>query len=88
MVSVRMNLPRQPWQFTILAALAACVAGVRFFHDVPADGFNLDHVVISPRWIYVIETKTISKSAGDARVGAGAEGDCRVDGAGGRVDFG
>jgi hypothetical protein len=35
--------------------------GIRIFHDVPADGFNLDHVVICDRGIYVIETKTWSK---------------------------
>lgn len=31
------------------------------FHDVPADGFNLDHVVIHESSVYVIETKTYSK---------------------------
>jgi Nuclease-related domain len=36
--------------------------GCRVFHDVVGDGFNLDHVVISPRGIFVIETKTYSKS--------------------------
>ena len=35
--------------------------GGQVFHDVPGDGFNLDHVVISPRGIYAIETKTLSK---------------------------
>jgi Nuclease-related domain len=35
--------------------------GAQVFHDVPGDGFNLDHVVISPRGIYAIETKTFSK---------------------------
>lgn len=30
-------------------------------HDIPADGFNIDHVVISLRGIYAIETKYISK---------------------------
>jgi hypothetical protein len=43
-------------------------AGARIFHDVPGDGFNLDHVVISGRGIYVIETKTISKPRPDATV--------------------
>jgi Nuclease-related domain len=38
------------------------------FHDVPAEGFNLDHVVISPHGIFVIETKTHSKPYSDARV--------------------
>jgi Nuclease-related domain len=35
--------------------------GAQVFHDVPGEGFNLDHVVISPRGIYAIETKTFSK---------------------------
>ncbi len=43
-------------------------AGSRIFHDVPGDGFNLDHVVISTHGIYVIETKTISKPGPDAKV--------------------
>jgi hypothetical protein len=30
-------------------------------HDIPADGFNLDHVVISPRAVYAIETKSFRK---------------------------
>jgi hypothetical protein len=42
--------------------------GARIFHDVPAEGFNLDHVVISTHGIYVIETKTISKPSADAKV--------------------
>lgn len=36
-------------------------SGARVFHDVPGKGFNLDHVVIAPSGIYVIETKTYSK---------------------------
>ena len=43
-------------------------SGARIFHDVPGDGFNLDHVVISTHGIYVIETKTISKPGPDAKV--------------------
>lgn len=42
--------------------------GARIFHDVTAEGFNLDHVVISKRGIYVIETKTITKPGPDAQV--------------------
>jgi hypothetical protein len=42
--------------------------GARIFHDVPAEGFNLDHVVISTHGVYVVETKTITKPAPDARV--------------------
>jgi hypothetical protein len=33
----------------------------RVFHDVPGDGFNLDHVVIWPHGIYATEMKTWSK---------------------------
>jgi hypothetical protein len=36
--------------------------GAQVFHDVPGDGFNLDHVVISTHGIYAIETKTRTKS--------------------------
>lgn len=43
-------------------------AGARIFHDVPAEGFNLDHVVISTHGIYVVETKTITKPSADAQV--------------------
>ena len=37
--------------------------GCRVFHDILGDGFNIDHVVVSPRGIFVIETKTYSKSS-------------------------
>jgi hypothetical protein len=36
-------------------------SGARVFHDVPGEGFNIDHVVISPQGIFVIETKTRTK---------------------------
>jgi hypothetical protein len=42
--------------------------GGQVFHDIPAESFNLDHVVISPRGIYAIETKTWSKPWPDAQV--------------------
>lgn len=42
--------------------------GARIFHDVPGEGFNLDHVVISTHGIYVVETKTITKPSADAKV--------------------
>lgn len=35
--------------------------GGQVFHDIPGQGFNLDHVVISPHGVYAIETKTLSK---------------------------
>jgi hypothetical protein len=43
--------------------------GCHVFHDIPGDNFNLDHVLVSPRGIYVVETKTLSKpTQRDARV--------------------
>jgi Nuclease-related domain len=42
--------------------------GGQVFHDVPGDGFNLDHVVISTHGIYAIETKTRTKPSSKARV--------------------
>lgn len=42
--------------------------GGQVFHDVPGEGFNLDHVVISPRGIYAIETKTWRKPWPEAKI--------------------
>jgi hypothetical protein len=42
--------------------------GAQIFHDVPGDGFNLDHVIISPNGLYAIETKTFSKPWPKAKV--------------------
>ena len=44
------------------------VDGLRVFHDVVADQFNLDHVVICERGIFVVETKTWSKPHSKARI--------------------
>jgi hypothetical protein len=35
--------------------------GYRVLHDIVGGDFNIDHVVISPKGIFTIETKTISK---------------------------
>jgi nuclease-like protein len=43
----------------LLEALRA--NGAQVFHDLPGNGFNVDHAVISTRGIYAIETKTWSK---------------------------
>jgi len=43
--------------------------GHRVFHDLLGDNFNLDHVVVSTKGIFVIETKTYSKPVkGDAKI--------------------
>ena len=35
-------------------------------HDLPCDGFNIDHVVIAPRAVYAVETKSFRKPRGSA----------------------
>jgi hypothetical protein len=35
--------------------------GCVVLHDVPADGFNIDHVVVAPRAVYAVETKSFRK---------------------------
>ncbi len=45
--------------------------GAAVFHDFPAEGFNIDHVVISRRGVFAVETKGYSKP-GDLRGKAGA----------------
>jgi hypothetical protein len=45
------------------------ILGYRVYHDVPGEGGNIDHVIISTRGIYTIETKAPApaKGAGKAR---------------------
>jgi hypothetical protein len=47
--------------------------GYRVYHDIPAEGFNIDHVVVGRNGIFAVETKGRSKSnrgrgSGDATV--------------------
>ena len=35
--------------------------GFEIYHDVPFDGFNMDHVLVGPQGVFVVETKTRSK---------------------------
>ena len=35
--------------------------GYRVFHDIPGDGFNIDHAIVGPAGVFTIETKTRSK---------------------------
>lgn len=37
--------------------------GCQVLHDVPADRFNIDHIVVGPSGVFAIETKTHSKPA-------------------------
>jgi hypothetical protein len=36
-------------------------AGCTVLHDVPGEKFNIDHVVIGPRAVYMVETKSVRK---------------------------
>ena len=38
--------------------------GYSVFHDIPGDGFNIDHALIGPGGVFAIETKTFSKPVG------------------------
>ena len=38
-------------------------SGFKVFHDIPGPQFNIDHVVIGPKGVFTIETKTWSKPA-------------------------
>jgi hypothetical protein len=40
--------------------------GFRVIHDIPANTFNIDHVLIGPQGVFMIETKTLSKRQGVA----------------------
>lgn len=43
--------------------------GAVVFHDIIADNFNLDHVIVSRKGIYAVETKTYSKpEKGEAKI--------------------
>ena len=35
--------------------------GAAVFHDLPADNFNIDHIVIAPQGVFAVETKGFSK---------------------------
>jgi hypothetical protein len=35
--------------------------GCQILHDVPGDRFNIDHIIVSPHGLFVVETKTLSK---------------------------
>jgi hypothetical protein len=46
--------------------------GYVIFHDIVADDFNIDHVVIAPNGIFAVETKNWSKTS-DYRMGFNGE---------------
>ncbi len=38
--------------------------GHRVFHDVVGTGFNIDHIIVGPKGVFTIETKTLNKREG------------------------
>ena len=44
--------------------------GLLVFHDLPADGFNIDHVVVSKSVVFAIETKSRKKPAATGKASA------------------
>jgi hypothetical protein len=40
--------------------------GFQVYHDVPFDGFNVDHVLVGPPGVFSVETKTRRKPIGEA----------------------
>jgi hypothetical protein len=43
--------------------------GFKVFHDLPGNNFNVDHVLVGPRGVFTVETKTYSKPVGrDAKI--------------------
>lgn len=43
--------------------------GCHIYHDILGDKFNIDHVVVGPKGIFIVETKTISKRGrGEAKI--------------------
>jgi len=42
--------------------------GCYVYHDFPADKFNIDHVVVGPKGVFAVETKTRSKPTTKNRV--------------------
>lgn len=61
--------------------------GCIVFHDIVGDKFNIDHVVISEKGIYCIETKTYSKpSTGNPGVHFNGQ-TLRIDGLGGKNEI-
>jgi hypothetical protein len=40
--------------------------GFEVYHDVPFEGYNIDHVLVGSRGVFIVETKTFSKPVGEA----------------------
>lgn len=38
-------------------------SGFQVFHDIPFENFNVDHVLVGPPGVYIVETKSVRKKA-------------------------
>ncbi len=72
---VREGLDAELMTAQLLIPLAS--KGCQVFHDIPADGFNLDHVVIGTHAVYMVETKS-RKKAGKGKQSANVEYDGKM----------
>jgi hypothetical protein len=54
--------------------------GYHIFHDIPAEGFNLDHVAIGPAGVLCIETKTYGKPISGQTIISFEQGQVLVNG--------
>lgn len=43
-------------------------SGAIIFHDIVADQFNIDHIVVAPQGVFTIETKTWNKKSPDEKI--------------------
>lgn len=55
------NMGLQAELFTAQELNRLMALGCTVLHDLPAEGFNIDHVVIGPRAVYAVETKSVRK---------------------------
>lgn len=52
--------------------------GLMLFHDLPADGFNIDHVVVGHNVVFAVETKSRKKPAATGKENARVRYDGKV----------
>jgi hypothetical protein len=63
---------------TAQSLLPLASKGCQVFHDIPAEKFNLDHVVIGTHAVYMVETKSRKKPAGKGKESARVEYDGKL----------
>ena len=79
---IQLRRRRRQWREGMLAEIAAAqqldrlqAQGCWVLHDIPADDFNIDHVVVAPHAVFAIETKSRRKPGkGKASASVGYDG--------------